>query len=191
VQACTWLSRDNVQSIRLGQNDDEKIQQFVVEYGEIHPAELNIHRMFHTDLWRDGEIYTGSQLALTKWLECWTEPTSGTISSKMWTILDEAICFNIVLKVILNIVEVLEKFLKIHIQFHIQLEVWSKKFAMLECQCCIVSQSSIPQKSNSLSSSVLLLWCEQLVAWQWLMIVLQIIQVLGSKEQQIVLSVFN
>lgn len=84
VKASTWLSRDNVQSIKLGHKGVEKIQQFVVgEDGQTHPAELNIHRMFHAELWQDGEIYTGSQLALTKWLECWTEPPSGTISSKM------------------------------------------------------------------------------------------------------------
>jgi hypothetical protein len=84
VKACAWLSRDNVQSIRSGQNAHEKIQQFIVgEDGEIHPAELNIHRMFHTDIWQDGEIYTGSQLVLTKWLECWTEPSNETISSKL------------------------------------------------------------------------------------------------------------
>lgn len=84
MQACTWLSRDNVQSIRSGRNDDEKIQQFVVgEDGQIHAAELNIHRMFHTDLWQDGQIYTGSQLVLTKWLECWRELPNETISSKM------------------------------------------------------------------------------------------------------------
>jgi hypothetical protein len=35
------------------------------------------------DIWQDGEIYTGSQLVLTKWLEYWTEPSNETISSKL------------------------------------------------------------------------------------------------------------
>ncbi|GFG35576.1 hypothetical protein Cfor_00067 [Coptotermes formosanus] len=84
VKAATWLSRDNVQSIKSGHNRVEKIQQFIAgEDGQTHPAELNIHSMFHAELWHDGEIYTGSQLALTKWLECWTEPPNGTIPSKM------------------------------------------------------------------------------------------------------------
>lgn len=84
VQASTWLSRHNVQSIKSGHKGVEVIQQFVAgEDGQAHPAELNIHKMFYAELWKGGEIYTGSQLALTKWLECWTEPPNGTISSKM------------------------------------------------------------------------------------------------------------
>lgn len=84
MKACTWLSRANVQSLRTGDDSDKKIKQFVVgEDGEIHPADLDIHGMFHTALWQDGEIYTGSQLALTKWLECWPESPNGKIFSKM------------------------------------------------------------------------------------------------------------
>jgi 8-oxo-dGTP pyrophosphatase MutT (NUDIX family) len=84
VQASTWLSRHNVQSIKSGHKGVEIIQQFIVgEDGQTHPAELNIHKMFYAELWQGGEIYTGSQLALTKWLERWTEPPNSTISSKM------------------------------------------------------------------------------------------------------------
>jgi len=84
VQASTWLSRHNVQSIKSGHKGVEVIQQFVAgEDGQTRPAELNVHKMFYTELWQGGEIYTGSQLALTKWLECWTEAPNGTISSKM------------------------------------------------------------------------------------------------------------
>jgi len=84
VQASTWLSRHNVQSIKSSHKGVEVIQQFVAgEDGQTRPAELNIQKMFNTKLWQGGEIYTGTQLALTKWLECWTEPPNGTISSKM------------------------------------------------------------------------------------------------------------
>ncbi|KAJ9595539.1 hypothetical protein L9F63_013304 [Diploptera punctata] len=78
VKACTWLTRDNVRSLYAQTDEATIIKQFIVmENGEIQPAELDINRMFHRDLWRDKSIYTGSQLALTKWME------NPSISSKM------------------------------------------------------------------------------------------------------------
>lgn len=72
VKACTWLTKENVQSLYEEPTDEAiKIKQFVVigEDGEIQPAELDIHKMFYKDFWRNENIYTGSQLALTKWME--------------------------------------------------------------------------------------------------------------------------
>ena len=71
VKACTWLTRENIHSLYADPIEESiKIKQFLVrEDGGIQPAELDIHRMFHRELWRDKNIYTGSQLVLTKWLE--------------------------------------------------------------------------------------------------------------------------
>ncbi|KAJ4450337.1 hypothetical protein ANN_01757 [Periplaneta americana] len=84
VRACTWLTKENVESIRRGNRDDvEIVQQFVVgEDGNIHPEDLNIHRMFYSDFW-NGDAYTGSQLVLMHWLNGCNGPSTENISSRM------------------------------------------------------------------------------------------------------------
>ncbi|PSN39338.1 Nucleoside diphosphate-linked moiety X motif 17 [Blattella germanica] len=71
VKACTWLTRNNVNSLFSAPPDTpQKVKQFVIDdNGEIQLAELDIHKTFHNELWQGKDIYTGSQLVLTKWLE--------------------------------------------------------------------------------------------------------------------------
>nr|CAD7597774.1 unnamed protein product [Timema genevievae] len=72
VQACAWLSTDMVEELCTGRSDgDSNHIKFISDSsgnGTI-PAKLDISKMFTSLLWKCGYIYSGSQLALTRWLD--------------------------------------------------------------------------------------------------------------------------
>nr|CAD7452151.1 unnamed protein product [Timema tahoe] len=72
VQACAWLSTDMVEELCTGRSDGASNHiKFISDSsgnGTI-PAKLNISKMFTSLLWKCGYIYSGSQLALTRWLD--------------------------------------------------------------------------------------------------------------------------
>ncbi|XP_046398239.1 nucleoside diphosphate-linked moiety X motif 17-like [Ischnura elegans] len=71
VKACTWLTPEIVSLLLIG--DKEKLgthHSFVVgDDKSLQPCPLELKSMFSYLLWKEGKVYSGSQLALTKWME--------------------------------------------------------------------------------------------------------------------------
>ncbi|KAG8225285.1 hypothetical protein J437_LFUL001899 [Ladona fulva] len=71
VQACTWLSPDIVKKLLSRKLDDAEMHEMftVQDNGSLAPQPLDLKTMFYHLLWREGKVYSGSQLALSKWIE--------------------------------------------------------------------------------------------------------------------------
>nr|CAD7402864.1 unnamed protein product [Timema poppensis] len=72
VQACAWLSTDMVEELCTGRSDGTSHHiKFISDSSGngTSPAKLDISKMFTSLLWKCGYIYSGSQLALTRWLD--------------------------------------------------------------------------------------------------------------------------
>ncbi|XP_071453230.1 nucleoside diphosphate-linked moiety X motif 17-like [Hetaerina americana] len=71
VQACTWLTADIVALLLRGKKENLGTHHsfLLKDDGSLLPSSLELKSMFSHLLWREGRVYSGSQLALTKWME--------------------------------------------------------------------------------------------------------------------------
>ncbi|CAB3363429.1 Hypothetical predicted protein [Cloeon dipterum] len=72
VQACAWLTPESVKF--LLEACEPPVQPYqemftLTPQGQLHKEQLTVSSMFHPALWGRSDIYSGSQLALTKWYE--------------------------------------------------------------------------------------------------------------------------
>lgn len=72
VDSCAWMTPESIRYIMSACSEPTQPSQVMYSpspEGNLKPKPMTLSSMFHKELWGNGEIFSGSQLALVVWYE--------------------------------------------------------------------------------------------------------------------------